>query len=160
MTLGPEGILVDENRNRLSISHLMLWMATTSVIIAVGQWDLSTAKLPENLLAEVRFQNLVWSLGFGPIQGMSLAGVLIFLWRRFGSHKAFLTEPGHFLLTIAGAERLVFLLTQSAYLLAIRGNESLVPPWANDVSAIAYHSLPILLAIVGACTVRSGGCGG
>jgi hypothetical protein len=143
-------------QNRLGIGHLMLWMATTSVVIAMGQWDLSTAGLPDNLLAGARLRTLVWSLGFGPLQGLALAGVLIFLWRRFKSHVPFPTEPGHWLLVIAGGERLMFLVTQSAYLLAVRGHESEIPPWANRLSEVAYHVFPILLAGVAACHVKSG----
>jgi len=133
----------------------MLWMATTSVVLAVGQWDLSTSRLPENLLVEVRLRVLTWSLGFGPLQGMALVGVLIFLWRRFWSHVPFPTEPGHWILIICGAGVIVNLASHVPYLLAVRGNESFVPDWAARLPRYAIGGCAILLAVMGAYSERS-----
>ena len=69
----------DTTPNRLSISHLLLWMATTGMVLAVGQWDLSTAGLPPDRLEAMRLKVLVGSLGFGPLNGLAMAGLLILL---------------------------------------------------------------------------------
>jgi hypothetical protein len=151
---------VNQSPNRLSISHLMLWMATTSVVLAMGQWDLSTADIPENLIVEVRLRTLIWSLGFAPLHGMAVAGVLIFLWRRFRSRAPFPTEPGHWILVIMGAVELAHLAAQVSYLLFVRGQESTVPIWVSRFSRISTSGFEVLLAVVGAYSLRTDAGGG
>src|SRR4051812_43785413 len=147
---------MDAKPNRLGIGHLLLWMATTGAVLAVGQWDLNTANLPQSLIAEMRLRTLIWSLGFAPLHGLSLAGLLVFLSRRFWSRAAFPSEPGHWILVIAGAEELVAVVYQVLYVLAIRGNEAAIPEWVNMVSAFAIPGFAILLAVIGACSAHQG----
>jgi hypothetical protein len=148
--------VMDTKPNRLGISHLFLWMTTTAVVLAVGQWDLNTANLHESLAAQVRLHSFLWSLTFGPLQGVALAGVLVFVWRRLWSRVAFPAEPGHWILIISGAERLAHLTAKVAYLSAIRGHESEVPNWASQLTRYSLNGFTILLAVIGACHA----CGG
>ncbi len=147
---------MDTTPNRLSISHLMLWMATTGMVLAEVQWDLSTAGLPPDRVDAMRLEVLVGSLGFGPLNGLAIAGLLILLWRRFWTRVPFPTEPGHWILVIAGANQTIHLIYHVLYLLWIRGEAAAVPGWASSFSRFAIEGFVILLAVIGASSRHQG----
>ena len=134
----------------------MLWMATTGVVLAMGQWDLSTAGLSPERLEALRLKVLVQSLGFGPLNGMAIAGLFIFLRRRLITRVPFPTEPGHWILVIIGANLTIGLIYQVPYLLFIRGQESAVPGWASDLLRFSMEGFVVMMAIIGACAPQKG----
>ena len=145
-----------DSRNRLTIGHLMLWMATTSVLLAIGQWDLATAGLPPERLEAMRIKVLVGSLAFAPLNGLTTASVVVLLWRRFVSHRPFPTEPGHWLLLIQGGSRTLSRIYHVVYLLWLRGHESEIPGWSVNFLRYSLSGFVILTAMIGACRSHRG----
>ena len=136
----------------------MLWTATTALVLGVGQWDIHTAGLPASLLESMRLKLLIGSLAFGPLNGLAIAAVLIFLWRRFWTRIPFPSEPGHWLLVIVGTEQTIRLCYHVLYLLFIRGNESAIPAWASLFTRIAITLFVVLLSVLGASSQHRGRC--
>jgi hypothetical protein len=145
-----------DSRNRLTIGHLMLWMATTSVLLAIGQSDLATAGLSPERLEAMRVKVLVGSLAFAPLNGLTIAAVVVLLYRRFVSHRPFPTEPGHWLLLVLGGNMALSRIYHVVYLLWLRGHESEIPGWSVSFLRFSLNGFVVLTAILGACFPHRG----
>src|SRR6266481_4184363 len=106
--------------NRLSIAHLLLWMATTgAALVCLQQYKprppetigfasfLSQARTQEELKIEMdkRRQEIwrVWNaqyligLSFSPVYGAAAAGAVLAAWRIVTRRFGFPDQPGHWL---------------------------------------------------------------
>jgi len=110
-------------RNRLTIAHLLLWMATTGVVLvslrsqqprpaesigfASGLHQVQSEK-EYRILFKERQQQVwrVWNaqyqvgLAFAPVSGIALAGAVLALWRVVTRRFGFPVQPGHWLLLV------------------------------------------------------------
>jgi len=108
-------------RNRLSIGHLLLWMATTGVVLAVAHRNepppsktIGFASILHNLNEPVevvleRMQQKKWrvwqrqyqtGLCFAPVYGAAAAAVALAAWRLVTRRFGFPIQPGHWLLLV------------------------------------------------------------
>jgi hypothetical protein len=91
-------------RNRLSIAHLLLWMATTGAVLALGHRN-KPLPVDKNGI-DNRQQQMVrqWNaryyvtLTFAPAAGAAYAGVVLACWRTATRQFGFPTQPGHWIL--------------------------------------------------------------
>jgi hypothetical protein len=96
--------------NRLSIGLLFLWMTGTCIVLAGNEWATIAALANGVEWERIRFLTMFYSLAFGPLHGLAVAGLMLFLWRRLWTGRAFPTEPGHWILVIAGFGQCIYLL--------------------------------------------------
>ena len=98
---------------RLSISHVMLWMATTGVLFGLlrptFQMDFSIGGAESGVRDfKILLFKVVLAV-FAPIEGAALAGFLLAVWRLVRPGPPFPAQPGHWLLIIFGGRVLVFI---------------------------------------------------
>jgi hypothetical protein len=105
--------------NRLAISHLLLWTATTALAIGTIMPDPVDAPAPADMPAEFRAylsrQQQQWRMATvvtGPVLGAGLAALAIAAWRRLRHEPDFPTQPGHWILMIVGMCTVVAMETQ------------------------------------------------
>ena len=98
---------------RLSISHVMLWTATTAVLFGLlrptFQMDFSIdGPGADGRAFKILLFKTVLAV-FAPIEGAALAGFLLAVWRLVRPGPSFPAQPGHWLLIIVGGWVLVFI---------------------------------------------------
>jgi hypothetical protein len=92
--------------NRLGLSHLLLWLTLTSIVMAITQHVSKTNPFDdaaaEDYAARWRIEVL---LGFAvaPSNGAALCGLLLAFSRLFTRRSGFPSQPGHWLLLILAA---------------------------------------------------------
>jgi hypothetical protein len=99
-----------DRTNRLSIGHLLLWMATTGAVLAFLQAFVEPLRPFEpserGFEPKYRFFLLVmWIMNrsAAPAYGVALAGGALAAWRTVTQRPGFPTHPGHWLLLAVGA---------------------------------------------------------
>lgn len=119
MTISPAGLAALPGnpmvQNRLTVAHLLLWMATTGFLLARLQMHQpvgSATKESVNSRAEFTDEELkagrretvrrYIALIFAPVNGVAFAAVLLALWRVATRRFGFPTQPGHWLLILFG----------------------------------------------------------
>jgi hypothetical protein len=111
-------------RNRLAIAHLLLWTATTAIMLVHQQSHkpppaerigfasfLSQGTEAERAAAMERERQHIWrgwnkqwlvGLAVSPVYGAALAGIVLAVWRLVSLRFGFPTQPGHWLLILIG----------------------------------------------------------
>ncbi|MCI0360319.1 MAG: hypothetical protein L0211_17730 [Planctomycetaceae bacterium] len=102
--------------NRLTIAHLLLWTATTALVIGAIMPDPFNAHFDADTPARVRSdltrQQQKWrivTVVTGPVLGAGLAGLAIAAWRYCRRQPGFPTQPGHWNLMIIGTSTLAIM---------------------------------------------------
>jgi hypothetical protein len=95
--------------NRLGISHFLLWLAATAVVLTAFRPVLSDSVFPRQGSAGERFSSHEHFVAFvaiatiAPIWGAALAGFGLAGWRRLRGGAPFPVHPGHWLLLVVGS---------------------------------------------------------
>ena len=108
-----ESILPSPARQRLSIAHLLLWMAGTAIALAFFR-TFFAGDQPAGVQAPLRFFALLQA----PIVGAALGSLPLAVWQALHGKRGFPHQPGHWLLVLQGisflAGIIVTLITQPA----------------------------------------------
>jgi hypothetical protein len=100
--------------NRLTIAHLLLWMTTTALFMAItapplklvqGYSDEQDASYQQQIRV---LQYII--IAISPFAGAGIAAVVLAIWRRLKGGQPFPTQPGHWLLIFLGTGTSVRLL--------------------------------------------------
>jgi hypothetical protein len=137
-------IAARSHQNRLAIAHLLLWTATTAVVLVHQQSGkpppaesigfasfLSQGTAAESAAAKDHARQRIWrgwnnqwlvGLAASPIYGAALAGILLALWRQISFRFGFPTQPGHWLLVLIGM--LYWTVALRFFLSSVLGNDN------------------------------------
>ncbi|MEX2027641.1 MAG: hypothetical protein WEH44_10070 [Pirellulaceae bacterium] len=108
----------------LGISHLLLWTFGAAVVLAVYRSLAGSS----DLTPRMQFFQAAFQLVFSMLAGINVAAVVVYLRRLVVRDAPLLTEPGHWLLVIAGASNLVAWLIFGVAV-AIRAVQGAAQPW-------------------------------
>jgi hypothetical protein len=95
--------LVQQPQPRLGISHLLLWTFGAAVVLAVYRSLSSSSDMTPRMQSFMVAFQLVFSM----LAGINVAAVVVYLRRLMVRDAPLLSEPGHWLLVIAGASNLI-----------------------------------------------------
>jgi hypothetical protein len=150
--------------NRLSIAHLMLWTATTAVVLTflqarepllpkhVGFGSMLTSPGEDVKLKRERMRLAFWrrmktqhvvGLVASPVYGAALAGVALAMGRHLMRRNGFPVQPGHWLLIAIAAVGITVAIVWPLL-------RSLPLP----ANAADFASMGVVTAIFAACTTR------
>jgi hypothetical protein len=151
--------------NRLSISHILLWMTTTAVAFTVLRLSLESG-IPGSANLSVTWAWAVHLLLQGTIYGLALAGLTLFVVRRLKGKDGSPSQLGHWVLILVGSLGLISLLGQllclvvegelMAILLNLDGYLSSLLPrgdWHHDDCGLLRANAPSLGNLLNADSV-------
>lgn len=103
------------HEERLTIALLMLWTATTAVVLG---FDRATNVQSNGQLGQLpRVMSFITS----PLIGMGLSAWALMLWRWFTDGPRFPTQPGHWLLLLFGFTSVTSLVLRAVMLISLAG---------------------------------------
>jgi len=97
---------------RLSISHLLVWTATSAVLLGY-QRAMASFSGDQTVVS-----NLI-TLCYAPLFGAGLGACLLSVWRLANGGPRFPAQPGHWLLIVGGVAGLISLTFQALVVLAL-----------------------------------------
>jgi hypothetical protein len=155
--------LASRRPNRLGISHILLWMATTGAVLAhlqrhqpppperIGFASILYQPGEDVEAKKAKIRQQIWQvwqarhfvgLAGAPVYGAALAGLALASWRVVTRRFGFPVQPGHWLMIVIAA-LYVILMNQSSWRASRVG---LTPGW----------SLAVMMAVFGGAAMRLG----
>ena len=108
-------LTTEPRKERLQIVHMLVWTATTAVVLGL---DRATSE-PSN--GELGAWPLIFGLSYGPLVGAGVAAWLLMFWRIWTEGPRFPSQPGHWLLLLAGTSGVMQLLVRAMLALSAAG---------------------------------------
>lgn len=99
-------------QERLSISHLLVWTATSAVLLGY-QRAMASFSGDQTVVS-----NLI-TLCYAPLFGAGLGACLLSLWRRANGGPRFPVHPGHWLLIVGGVTGVTSIVFQTLVVFAL-----------------------------------------
>lgn len=119
----------------LGISHLLLWMLGTAVVLSVYRGFASQEGTTPEQQGVVVVNHVCLSL----LAGINIAAVIVYARRLVVRDAPLLVQPGHWLLAIAGASNvLMWLLMAPAAAISLLDKQHRFPEWAASCTWLAY----------------------
>ena len=92
--------------NRLSIAHLLLWLSTTSVLLALApplRPRFTGMPAYWQLQEDIERFNGVMNFVMAPVYGAAIAAVMLSIWRVLTRRFGFPSQPGHWIMFVVAA---------------------------------------------------------
>lgn len=141
-----------DSANRLTIAGLLLWMLGTGASLAMERWKLDQMQDPT---WEMLLLGNTSIITFSPLNGASLAFLMLVLARWWQGRATIPSEPGHWYLAFQGLSLVIGWLADVIRLTQDLDFEPPLRPWFDALWPTAIFAFPVMLALIGCVKVRA-----